>query len=325
VRAMLERQCNSVWYGDRQPGLLLRSLEKIYRLKLGDRWHRPATRPPVPVIVIGNLTVGGAGKTPVVIALAKHLAEAGRAVAVISRGYGGKVPGEPWRVVADSDPQVAGDEPVLIAGSTNVPVWVCARRAAALEAALAHGAGVVIADDGLQHAALARSLELCVVDGIRGFGNGRLLPAGPLRQPRQRLDEVDLVLIKGDGLSIPGAVDFDLRCDALISLDGSQVASLKDWSGRQVSAVCGIASPEGFFSSLAELGIKASEHSFPDHHRFVPADIERVKGPIIVTAKDAVKLRRLNLASEVWVLEVSAQLPNSVLDIVDRHVQDYCP
>ncbi len=325
MRAILERYCNSVWYGDRQPGLILRALETIYRLKLGDRWHRPGTRPPLPVIVVGNLTVGGGGKTPVVMALARHLAEAGRAVAVISRGYGGKAPGEPWQVSGDSDPRVAGDEPVLIASTTHVPVWVCARRAAALEAALAAGADVVIADDGLQHGALTRSLELCVVDGSRGFGNGRLLPAGPLRQPRQRLDEVDLVLIKGGGLTVAGAVDFELGSDALVSLDGSQTANLGDWSGRQVSAVCGIAHPGSFFSSLAELGIKPREYSFPDHHQFVASDIDRLEEPIVVTSKDAVKLRRLNLASEVWVLEVSANLPNAILDIVDCHVQGYCP
>ncbi|MFU8830793.1 MAG: tetraacyldisaccharide 4'-kinase [Wenzhouxiangella sp.] len=325
MRAALERHCNSVWYEGRQPGPFLRTLERLYRLRLGNRWHRPPSRPAIPVIVVGNLTVGGGGKTPVVMALARHLAEAGRAVAVISRGYGGKAPGEAWQVTGDSDPQVAGDEPVLIANSSQVPVWVCARRAAAFEAALDAGAEVVVADDGLQHAALARSFEICVVDGLRGFGNDRLLPAGPLRQPRQRLEEVDIVLVKGGGLELQGAMEFDLCPDVLVSLDGSRRAQPHEWAGRRVSAACGIANPDGFFASLAELEILASQHPYPDHHRFVPADIDRLKGPVIVTAKDAVKLQRLDLAADVWVLEVSARLPNAVFDTVDCHVQDYCP
>ncbi len=328
MRAMAERCCNRIWYGVRRPPLAWRLLALAHGAVVGQRALRPAQRPSVPLIVVGNLGVGGGGKTPVVIALARYLRGLGHAVGVVSRGYGGRQRG-PCPVGPDDDPADYGDEPVLIAGAAEVPVWIARHRARAVAAATAVGITVVISDDGLQHRALARSFEICVVDGQRGFGNGLLLPAGPLRQPLTRLDQVDAVLVKGPRLpelSLPSvALDVELRPSALRRLDDAARAAepIEDWQGREVDAVCGIANPASFVDTLSRLGLKPRLTAFPDHHRYTARQIERLPGPVVVTAKDAVKLRRLQLSAPAWVLETEAVLPESLLAAVAAHVREY--
>jgi tetraacyldisaccharide 4'-kinase len=323
MRAWLERRLNAQWYGEHSPGLLMRTLEGIYRRRLGEQWHRPKSRPPVPVIVIGNLTVGGGGKTPVVIALARALSELDLNVAVISRGYGGKATEKAVRVGTGSDPESCGDEPLLIARETRTAVWVCRQRSQALEAAVAAGAGVVLADDGLQHRRLPRSYEICVVDGGRAFGNGRLLPAGPLRQPLERLAEVDFILVKGAGLDLAGGIRFELQPGDLVSLDLRQREPAAAWSGQTVDAVCGISNPGSFFSALERLGMQVRPHPFPDHHDYTADDINKFPGPVVVTAKDAVKLERLALEPVVRKLETEARLPENLIEQIHHHIDTF--
>lgn len=323
MRAWLERRLNDQWYRERSPGLLMKTLERAYRQRLGEQWHRPTTRPPVPVIVIGNLTVGGGGKTPVVIALARALKELDLNVAVISRGYGGKPGARPIRVGPDADPHQCGDEPLLIARESDVAVWVCRQRNQALEAAVAAGARVVLADDGLQHKRLPRSYEVCVVDGRRGFGNGRLLPAGPLRQPLERLDEVDCILVKGAGVELAGGIRFELQPGDLVSLDSRKREPARAWAGWTVDAVCGISNPGSFFAALESLGLQIRAHPFPDHHDYSADDINTLAGPVVVTAKDAVKLERLALKPEVRKLEVDAVLPELFIQQIHDHINTF--
>ncbi|MEE4639323.1 MAG: tetraacyldisaccharide 4'-kinase [Wenzhouxiangella sp.] len=329
MRVWLERYANRLWYETECPAWPWRALAGLHRVVLGGRWQRPAGRPPVPVLVVGNLAVGGSGKTPSVIALARHLHRMGLRTGIISRGYGrsGSSQGDrrPLRVNPDSDPDQCGDEPVFIAQATGLPVWVCRDRRAALESAVIEGAEVVVSDDGLQHRRLARSFEIVLIDGQRRFGNGRLLPAGPLRQPVARLEQADAVLFRAAGDSNPDQEQcFDLVPEALVRLDDGARLAPRALAGQAVSAVCGIAHPAQFVRTLEALGQQPTLFAFPDHHRFVPADLRALGTPIVTTAKDAVKLRRLGrLPGSVYVLEVSATLPDSLLQAVTDHVQQF--
>lgn len=323
LRRRLEQYFNRIWYHGAKPPLLCRFLARVNGRLQRRRFQRPMAKPPVPVIVAGNLTVGGGGKTPLVIALARHLWASGRQVAVISRGYGGAANASPRRVQRSDRPDLVGDEPLLIAEQTDVPVWIGRRRADVLQAALAAGADVVISDDGLQHTALARSFEICLIDGARGLGNGALLPAGPLRQPASRLEQVDLVLIKGEGQAPVPAIRVDLAPERLTTLESEDSLSLADWRGRRVNAVCGIANPDGFFQTLEALGMMVQPHAFPDHYRFKAADLESLEGPVIVTAKDAVKLSELGIERPVHVLHISMNLPAALVAAVDQHLSEW--
>ncbi|MFP4276349.1 MAG: tetraacyldisaccharide 4'-kinase [Wenzhouxiangella sp.] len=335
MRARLERYANRLWYQTARPAWPWRMLSALHQALLGGRWQRPAGWPPVPVIVVGNLAVGGCGKTPTVIALARHLAAAGLRAGIISRGYRRRGGGRhPIPVGPDSDPDRCGDEPVLLAQGTGLPVWVGRDRAAALNAAVTAGVEVVLADDGLQHSGLARSFEIALVDARRRFGNGRLLPAGPLRQPAERLAQVDAVLYRtpADGLdSLDGpTIDptrcFHLQAEALLRLSDGERLAPDALAGQAVSALCGIADPDQFGATLQALGQRPVVHAFPDHHRFAQADLDGIPEPIVTTAKDAVKLRRLaRLPEALHVLEVSAILPAGLLQAVDAHVQQFQP
>lgn len=268
-------------------------------------------RLPVPVIVVGNITAGGTGKTPLTLALVDWLRAAGLRPGIVSRGHGGQGR-EPMPVLPDSDPAVAGDEPVLLARRAGCPVWIGRRRVSAARRLLAMHPEVdlILADDGLQHYALARDFEIVVVDGIRGLGNGWLLPAGPLRECRRRLERVDAVVVNGRmRTDLPGRV-FSMRLAGEVFRhlqDPSRTATARDLADRPLHAVAGIGHPQRFFDHLTALGLAFTAHAFPDHHAFHAEDLP--PGRVLMTEKDAVKL--LPLAgepglSDCWYLAVDA-------------------
>ncbi|MEZ5475381.1 MAG: tetraacyldisaccharide 4'-kinase [Steroidobacteraceae bacterium] len=309
----------SVWYGRGRGGAWLRPLAWIFaavtalrRLcyRLGLVSSESVGRP---VVVVGNLTVGGTGKTPLVIYIATHLQRQGYSVGVISRGYGG-VDRDVRAVTARSDPRAVGDEPVLIAKRTQARVFVGHDRVAAARTAVAAGVDVIVSDDGLQHYALARDLEIVVVDGERGFGNGQLLPAGPLREPLRRLRRVGFVVVNGaDWLTRvrlpPGRAALTMTLlpgDALALSGRGALRSLASFRGQPVHAVAGIGNPQRFFGQLRAAGLEVLEHPLPDHHPLVLADLRFADdAPVLMTEKDAVKCAGLG-DERLWYLPVSA-------------------
>lgn len=283
-------------------------------------WLR-SVRSAVPVVVVGNITVGGTGKTPLVTWLVELLRDAGWSPGVVARGYGGRAGDGPLAVTEATDPAQAGDEPVLLARRLpGLPVVVGRDRPAAVRAAYEdHGCDIVLSDDGLQHYRMVRDAEIVVVDGERWLGNGRLLPAGPLREPPSRLLEADIVAVHGT--SVPGCHgSFRLRPGTPRPVDGRERA----WPGGAVHAVAGTGHPDRFFATLAESGIAVrSCHRLPDHHAFRASDLElEGEAPIIMTEKDAVKCQRLPGAERAWYLPVSidpdAGLVASVRELIGR-------
>ncbi len=322
LRASLELWLVRRWYGPR-PILALLPLSWLFGgLGALRRWlYRRALlkAPPraVPVLVVGNLTVGGAGKTPTVLALIEGLRARGWRPGVISRGHGGDahaaalLPEQP-------DPRRFGDEPSLIRIRSGVPVAVARRRSDA--AALLERTGEVdllIADDGLQHYALARDVEVLVIDGERRFGNAALLPAGPLREPLARADACAARVCNG-GTPQSEEWSMQLQAQALRALTGDGVPPP---SAGRVHAVAGIAHPARFFASLRALGFEPIEHAFADHHPFVAADLEFADDlPVLMTEKDAVKCAGF-ASARCFYLPVSASLPEALFDLLHARLQ----
>jgi tetraacyldisaccharide 4'-kinase len=289
-------------------------------------------RLPVPVIVVGNLSVGGTGKTPLTLWLAEFLRERGWEPGIVCRGYGGSAHG-PHRVTADADPAVSGDEAVLLARRAGGAVWAGVDRVAAARSLLAAqpACRVVLSDDGLQHYALGRDLEICVVDATRGFGNGCLLPAGPLREPPARLRAVGAVVLNGGGAPhsssklIPDvAAPFGMGLEGREFrnlLNPDRVAGAEAFRGKRVHAVAGIGDPQRFFRHLQQMGLDFTAHSFPDHHPFTTADL-RFEGAeaVLMTEKDAVKCRRFEDESH-WELPVDAVPDPGLGELVLRKLE----
>ncbi|BBP03712.1 tetraacyldisaccharide 4'-kinase [Sulfuriferula plumbiphila] len=277
---------------------------------------------PVPVIVIGNISAGGTGKTPLVAWLARELAIHGWHPGVISRGYGGSAH-IPQQAGMHSDTARVGDEPVLLASLVQCPVWVGRDRAAAGRALLvAHPeVDVLISDDGLQHYRLARAVEIAVVDGARGFGNGRPLPAGPLREPVVRLGAVDAIVVnqpEAAQLNLPAMLPvYSMRLEGacFVNLaDPSRSVRAADFVGQEIHAIAGIGHPQRFFDHIAALGIHAQYHAFPDHHAYRAADLA-YSGQILMTSKDAVKCSAF-AAQNMWALPVQASIQPDLLGLV---------
>ncbi|MEZ0246833.1 MAG: tetraacyldisaccharide 4'-kinase [Methylophilaceae bacterium] len=293
-------------------GLLSSLRRHAYRLGIFKTVHLP-----VPVIVVGNITVGGTGKTPLVIWLAEQLAQAGFKPGIISRGYGGNSDG-PMPVTGHSDPAIAGDEPVMIAGRTAAPVWVGRDRAATGMALLkAHPAcDVIISDDGLQHYRLARDAEIVVIDGQRRFGNGRLLPAGPLRESIRRLASVDAVVSNGVS-SDESFIEMQLQPANFRNLmDATKSASASAFIGKRLLAIAGIGNPGRFFAQLKTMGLQCAEKPFPDHHIYRPEDLQTgAVNAILMTEKDAVKCRAF-AEPDWWYLAVDAKLDRALVERV---------
>jgi tetraacyldisaccharide 4'-kinase len=305
------------WYQDRPPSWWALPVAALYRVVASVRrglyqrgWKR-SERLPAPVIVVGNITVGGAGKTPLVIALVEALRQQGFKPGVVSRGFGGSARG-PMLLDDDPDPRVTGDEPALIKLRTRAPVAVGRGRPQAARLLLDEGVDVVIADDGLQHYALARDIEICVVDGDRRFGNARLLPAGPLREPLSRLREMDFVVCNG-GEPQAGEIAMRLQAgDAFALSDPSSTRALASFAGQRVHAVAGIGNPARFFSTLRRHDVRVIEHAFADHHAYAARDLRfDDDSPVLMTEKDAVKCRAFAQANW-WAVPVRAILPDEI-------------
>ena len=311
MKAALEK----IWWRAAAPPWPLRLLEPLYAGiadALAARRKARAVRLPVPVIVIGNIAIGGTGKTPVTLALIEMLRALGATPGVLSRGYGGDGP-FPLLVEPNTAPADAGDEPVLMTQRSGVPLCVApSRTEAGLALLAAHPeVNVLLCDDGLQHYALARDLEFCVVDGARGHGNGHRLPAGPLREPPARAAQCALVLVNGADAKGYGAnaLRFDLLAEQAIHLGSGERRPLSAFTGQTVEAVAGIGNPQRFFESLSAQGMTVRPHAHADHHAFTAADLAFVgEVPVLMTEKDAVKCRLLKLPadSNLWCVPVTA-------------------
>jgi len=321
----------SIWYGNGQGALALAPLEWLFRGVAGARRKAYGMglfrhgHPGAPVIVVGNLTVGGAGKTPLVIWLGQNLQIRGWKPAVVSRGYGGRRGGEPEWVEPGSDPGDFGDEPVLIA-EAGLPVAVGRDRLAAAEFVRAGGADVILSDDGLQHYALERDLEIVVIDGDRGLGNGRCLPAGPLREPAARLAEADLVVCNGSGQCPPGGAVYSLVIRIARGLESGECRPLASFRDQPVHAAAGIGNPQRFFTALEEAGLEISRHPFPDHYGYRAGDLSFGDDlPVLITSKDAVKARAFD-RSRLWEVPAECAFENDdgerVLNTVEARLRE---
>jgi tetraacyldisaccharide 4'-kinase len=304
--AAIERWLQQRWYGDVAPGLGLRALAGLYRGILAARSPAPVQRLGVPVVVVGNFTAGGTGKTPLVIALAGYFSARGWRPGIVSRGHG-RQSSAPLRVDAATPAALCGDEPRLMFERTGLPVLVDRDRVAAARAAIAAGCNLVLADDGLQHRRLGRDVEIEVIDGDRRYGNGLLLPAGPLREAPRACDF--RVLNQG----VPRGDEWPMRLrlgDALPLEAGPPPQALAGFAGTPVHAVAGIGNPARFFAALRAAGLQLVEHPFADHHAFRIEDFAGLRGPILMTEKDAVKCRGLGL-DDAWAVPVAAELPDA--------------
>jgi tetraacyldisaccharide 4'-kinase len=275
---------------------------------------------PVPVVIVGNISVGGTGKTPLTLWLAQQLIDNGWHPGIVSRGYtrSGKSASAAKEVQPDDEADEVGDEPLLMAQRALCPVWIGRDRPAAARALLAAHpeCDIILSDDGLQHYRLQRDAEIVVVDGKRRFGNGLLLPAGPLREPVSRLDKVDAVVVNGG----EAAAD-----EFLMQLEGTRFHNLLNpsivvdaggFAGQQVHAIAGIGHPQRFFSHLERLGLKVQAHPFPDHHHYSADDLAFAPADaILMTEKDAVKCAPF-ATERCWVLRVDAQLNPALTQLI---------
>jgi tetraacyldisaccharide 4'-kinase len=322
------------WYRITPLHLLLLPLSLLFRLIVATRrllfrcGILSSVKLPVPVIIVGNITVGGTGKTPFTLWLAEQLIAEGWHPGIISRGFGGSGC-KPQQVMDSSDPAAVGDEPVLMAQRQLCPVWVGRDRPAAAKALLhAHPeCDVILSDDGLQHYRLQRDVEIVVVDGLRRFGNGFLLPAGPLREPTSRLRGVDAVVINGGAGATGG--NMTTQGEFLMQLEGVHfynllnreiIATAVDFQGQKVHAIAGIGHPERFFMHLKKLGLTPQTHSFPDHHQYTAADLAYNDAyALLMTEKDAVKC--IAFADErCWVLRVEAQVDTALSQLILKKI-----
>ncbi len=327
----------SVWYRQQPAPFYLRWLVPLYRLL--NHWdrrrqHRDQAHPGVPVIIVGNLTVGGTGKTPMVIWLAEYLQQRGYSPGIVTRGYAAQsTSSSPVIIDTLTTAADAGDEPHMMHRRLGIPVCIGADRSAAARKLVGEAAvDVIISDDGLQHLRLARDVQICVIDGNRGFGNGSLLPAGPLRRPPSDLDQVDLVICShrlpenaGPAFTSGRLSDrVHVMCyevaNAWNLADSSQRMPLCDFQslpGRTVHAVAGIGNPSQFFDMLQKNGVGHEKLEFSDHHQYQASELAHLKQAcVLMTEKDAVKCLGF-CGDDWWAVPVTAQLPDAASDAID--------
>lgn len=323
---MANGQRPAYWYGDERVPLLSRVVSALYAGISGLRrkWYAKGwlhrRHPGVPVIVVGNISVGGTGKTPLTIALVERLRAEGWNPGIASRGYGRDDATQALWVEPGSDPARTGDEPALMARYTGAKLRVDRNRAAAARALVESGCDIVVCDDGLQHYALARDVEIEVIDGRRRYGNARLLPAGPLREPVERAQSCDFRVVNLGGITPTnhgnagagfGEWPMRLLVDQAAPITGGRSRALASFAGQRVHAVAGIGDPERFFTMLRGFGIAVVPHAFDDHHRYGAADFEfGSKLPVLMTEKDAVKCADF-AGDDYFSVPVRAELPEA--------------
>jgi tetraacyldisaccharide 4'-kinase len=317
------------WYAGHPALALLRPLEAVYRGVMRRRHARfiagkgDIYRAPVPLLVVGNITVGGTGKTPMILWLIAYCQARGLRVGVISRGYGAKPPNLPWRVHAGQCAEQAGDEPLLIVQRTGVPLMIDPNRARAARALLAEEPlDLLLSDDGLQHYRLGRDLELVLVDAARGLGNARCLPAGPLREPVERLQSVDACLYNGADDDSDKGYALSLRPSGLVNLRSGERRELDHFApGQALHAVAGIGNPQRFFKTLEALHWRPVAHAFADHALYSAQQLHFSPPlPLLMTEKDAVKCRAF-AAEDWWYLSVEAQPSAAFVAWFDARLQ----
>lgn len=323
--AQLSASIQESWYGSALWLQFFRPLTWVFRVLVFVRrqlyLQQHTTHPAgIPVIVVGNISVGGAGKTPLLMAVAEELKRRGHRVGIVSRGYGGNAKHYPLLVNNKTIVTESGDEPAMIAQRLDLPVVVDPQRVRAIQLlsdSSEYHCDVILSDDGLQHYAMPRDIEILVVDAERGFGNGLCLPAGPLREPLSRLRSVDFLVSNGIDLvrKLPkqhSFVSMTLKPSACVNITTGERVSVDKFFRRQlVHAVAGIGNPQRFFQTLRDLGSQVIEHAFPDHYIYVPRDLDFGDAlPVLMTEKDAVKCKNIPLRN-AWYLEVNAVLPDS--------------
>ena len=316
MKKTVSRWLLDIWYSDHFIGAALTPISMFFldfvkfRRWLYKVGLKKSTALPVPVVIVGNITVGGTGKTPLCVYLANLLKAQGYRVGIISRGYGGKKVAAKM-VSPNSDVAEVGDEALLILQQTNCPMAVGANRVEAGQFLLKHApCDVILADDGLQHYALKRDIEIAVVDGERRFGNSACLPAGPLREPIERLNSVDFVVVNGKPLNDAAWHEWQMQLygDKAINLKTGEIKPLADFKFLDCHAVAGIGNPQRFFSQLENAGVsQRMDHSFPDHHVFSEKEISFENHPVLMTEKDAVKCKSFATKNH-WFVPVTAQL-----------------
>lgn len=272
----------------------------------------------VPVVVVGNLTVGGVGKTPLVIALARKFQARGLRVGIVSRGYGASISHFPHEVSNTDTAQIVGDEPLLLVKKANCPVVIAPKRTEAVQYLLEHhGSQIIISDDGLQHYAMGRAIEIVVIDGLRGLGNGMCLPSGPLRESKRRLKTVDFLVVNG-GERL-GAYRMDLKPGEIKQLTTGNVLARNDLKGP-VAAVAAIGHPQRFFETLKEMNLEFTEYPFNDHHCFTSDEFMLPEKLVVMTEKDAVKCESF-ATDDMYVLPVEAVVSDKFWDALWLHKQ----
>ncbi len=322
-RRALERQ----WYGGGPWADVLIPFGTLFCA--AGRWRRRychGSRGAIPSIVVGNLGVGGTAKTPASLAIVRYLQDRGWAPALVSRGYGAHPPQEPYAVQPGDSPDRAGDEPLLL--RQLAPVYLGRRRLDAIAAAARDGHDVAVLDDGFQHLALAPHLRLLLLQGAHPFGNGRCLPAGPLREPAGAIAHADALLhdeAAGQTAWIADArqpaFSFAIRALSCTALgDGSQAWPLSRLGGARLHAMTGIARPERFQALLENLGAKVVLHAFPDHYRFRPEDLAAIPRPLVMTAKDAVKCQSFHDVRDCWVVNIGMEIETGFWNWMDGHL-----
>jgi tetraacyldisaccharide 4'-kinase len=313
IKKLLNRWAQFVWYDDvfiatwlTPFTMLFIDVARFRRFLYRKNWLK-TTKLACPVIIVGNISVGGTGKTPLVIALAEFLKQQGFKPGIISRGYGGKQT-EATLVTADSNPALVGDEAILLAKRSGCPVAVAEKRAAAGELLLKQfNCNVILSDDGLQHYALARDIEIAVIDGERRFGNNNCLPGGPLREPLERLNEVNFVVVNGTAQQ-EREIPMSLTAQTAVNLLSGEEKPLVAFKGESCHAVAAIGHPQRFFNLLAGYGIKTENHSFPDHYHFKAKDLQfKLQQPLLMTEKDAVKCTAFATV-DFWYIPVCAEV-----------------
>lgn len=313
-KSKLHKLINDTWYSTTAFTQILRPLSVIYcgivaiRKALYSLKILKQTKLDVPVIVVGNITVGGTGKTPLVIWVAKYLKENGFTPGVVSRGYMGKAKSWPQQVRPDSDPVIVGDEAILISRQAQCPMAVGPNRVDVAQTLLKYSnCDIIISDDGLQHYALQRTIEVVVIDGIRRFGNGFCLPAGPLREDVNRIDKADFIVT--NGIAMPGEFAMRYSGKILVNLhDSESTLNLMELKGKKVHAVSAIGNPKRFFDYLRSQGLDVIEHDFPDHYLYTNNDLIFDDGlAVLMTEKDAVKCERYAVQN-CWYLPINIEM-----------------